>query len=183
MAESLWLPLDAAVWRNPGMNAVRRSNVGFWAVLLAIFFGLPEILDRNLVRGDPPAVEGRFLDGKEFSWAEVRGQPVLLYFWGTWCPVCRTMQGSIQSLTEDHSVVTVALQSGTQEEIRAYLERHSLSWLVISDPTGSIAGRYGLRAVPALFFINGGGQIRFAATGYTTELGIRFRLWLMDKLA
>lgn len=164
------------------MKAILRSNGWFWFVLLAILFGLPAVRDRSLVQGAPPAVAAHFLDGGEFTWGDLKGQPVLLYFWATWCPVCRTMQSSIQSLTDDHLVVTVALQSGAKEEIRAYLEKNGLRWRVIPDPTGSVAERYGLRGVPALFFIDRGGQIRFTATGYTTELGIRFRLWLMNNI-
>jgi len=49
---------------------------------------------------------------------------------------------------------------------------------VLNDPDGVIATRWGVRAVPASFIVDGAGQIRFVEIGYTTGIGLRLRLWL-----
>ncbi|MGE0082668.1 MAG: protein disulfide oxidoreductase, partial [Thiohalomonadaceae bacterium] len=44
----------------------------------------------------------------------------------------------------------------------------------------ALAARYGVRAVPTTFIIDGAGRIRFREVGYTTGPGLRLRLWLAD---
>lgn len=165
------------------MKVTRCWNGWFWLTLPVLFFGLSAVLDRGLVREIPPPLATSDLNGKPFAWADAAGRPVLLYFWATWCPLCGAMQNSLTSVDADHQVITVALQSGTESELRAYLQTQGLAWRVISDPAGLIGARYGLRGVPALFFIDRHGRIRFTATGYTTEIGIRVRLWLTARMA
>jgi alkyl hydroperoxide reductase subunit AhpC len=49
---------------------------------------------------------------------------------------------------------------------------------VLNDTDGSVSRAWGVQAVPASFIIDTDGQIHFIEVGYTTELGIRMRLWL-----
>lgn len=164
------------------MKIGRRSNFWFWLALGAVLLVLPAVRDRGLVQDFPPPLAAADLNGETLGRPGLEGRPTLLYFWATWCPVCRAMQASIRSVAEDHQVVTVAQQSGSDAELRHYLTLQGLGIRVVSDPTGAIAERYGLRGVPALFFIDRNGRIRFTATGYTTEIGIRIRLWLIDRM-
>lgn len=164
------------------MKKPRRPSTWFWLALVLVF-ALLSLVERGPVQDTPPPLAAADLNGNAFTWADLTGRPALLYFWATWCPVCSAMRSSVRSVAKDHPVVTVALQSGTDAELRNYLNRHELAIRVFSDPAGAIAERYRLRGVPALFFIDRNGQIRFSATGYTTEIGIRIRLWLMAHMA
>jgi len=58
------------------------------------------------------------------------------------------------------------------------MQKKQLAWSVINDTHGHIAESYGVKAVPALFFINTDGDIVFTSVGYTSEWGLRLRLWL-----
>ncbi|MEJ2509848.1 MAG: redoxin domain-containing protein, partial [Gammaproteobacteria bacterium] len=84
---------------------------------------------------------------------------------------------SIASIAKDYRVITVAQQSGSADAIRAYLHKHQVDFPVLADPDGSLSRRYGVRAVPASFVVGPRGRIRFVEVGYTTELGLRARLW------
>ena len=53
--------------------------------------------------------------------------------------------------------------------------------MTVLDEDGAISKRYGLRGVPAVFVLDGSGKIRFSSVGYTSELGIRIRLWLAGR--
>lgn len=160
------------------MNFRLTSGWWFWPVLLAVLLVAPGWLDRGLVRGDPPPLATRSLDGAAFAWADVAGRPSVLYFWATWCPICRATRGNVEALADDYPVITVALQSGTEQGLRAFVEREHFALPVYPDPDGAIAARYGLRGVPAIFVIDSRGTIRYAMTGYASELGLRARLWL-----
>lgn len=164
-------PAEASRWRR------WLGHLAWLLLFAAVYFGVRFYQQRTLVEGPAPALHAALLDGGSFDLATARGAPLLVYFWATWCPVCRLEQGSIESLARDHRVVTVALQSGEPATVRKYLEEHGLRVPVINDPDGAIARVWGVRATPTLFFIDRGGSIRFRELGYTTETGMRVRLW------
>lgn len=130
-----------------------------------------------LASGEAPPLAGALVEGGGFDLAAPRDRPLLVYFWASWCPVCRMSNGGIQALAAGHPVITVAMQSGSEAQIRAYLIREGLSFPVISDPDGAVSGRWGVPAVPASFIVDRDGQIRFSSVGYTTGAGLRARLW------
>lgn len=132
----------------------------------------------NTARGAAPPLEGVDLEGKATSLAELRGRPVLVHFWATWCPVCRFEQDSIESVARDWAVLSVALEDTPAAELRAYMDAAGLSFPVLPDPHGRLAARYGVRGVPASFVVDAAGHIRFTSVGYTTGAGLRLRLWL-----
>jgi alkyl hydroperoxide reductase subunit AhpC len=47
----------------------------------------------------------------------------------------------------------------------------------LNDEDGWISEKWGVHAVPASFIIDRTGRIRFVEVGYTTEIGLRLRLW------
>jgi len=104
-----------------------------------------------------------------------------VYFWASWCGICKLEQGVINSIQKDWPVITVAMQSGKAADIQAYLQEHQLDWLVVPDPDGSLAQRYGVRGVPSSFILDKDGVIRFQEAGYTTTLGMRARLWAAQR--
>jgi thiol-disulfide isomerase/thioredoxin len=112
------------------------------------------------------------------SWrAAHSGQAVALHFWADWCPICRTEENSVSRLSRDWPVLSVAMQSGDPVHVQSVLTRRELGWHTAIDADGQIAQRYGLSAVPALVVVDAQGQIRFVELGYTSEIGMRLRLW------
>lgn len=91
------------------------------------------------------------------------------------------MDGTISELSIDYEVMTVAMQSGGNQEVIAHMRKKGLSFPVIADESGEISRRYGLQAVPAFFVLNPSGEIAFSGMGYTTKWGIEMRLWLAGK--
>lgn len=153
------------------------ANLAWLLLAAAIYYGARFYQQRALVEGPAPELRAALIGGGEFDLATARAAPVLVYFWATWCPVCRLEQGSIESLARDHRVVTVALQSGDAATVGKYLQEQGLRAPAINDPDGAIARTWGVRATPTFFFIDRDGLIRFRELGYTTEVGMRGRLW------
>jgi len=150
-------------------------------VILGLFLGIQAYLQRDMAQGQAPPLRASLLSGDRTVLADHAGEAVLLHFWATWCPVCRLEHGSIDRLAEDHQVITVAIQSGAEAEIRGFMDEHELDFPVIADPDGRLAARYGVKGVPASFFIDGDGRIAFRTRGYTTGWGLRARLWLTAR--
>ena len=147
-------------------------------MVLVLILGIRAWQQSGTASGPAPALAGELLDGKPVALAAFAGQPVLVHFWATWCPICRAEQGSIDALARDLPVITVAMQSGDREAVIQFLRKETLSFPVLNDPDGVLAAQWGVRAVPASFIVDGAGQIRFLEIGYSTGVGLRLRLWL-----
>ena len=146
-------------------------------VALAVLL-LQAWLTRDAPRGPAPAIRGSLLDGTPVTLAGMRGKPVLVHFWATWCPICRLEEDSIDALAEDHQVITIATTSGEAAEVRSYLQQNGLGFPVLLDETGEVGRAWGVKGVPASFIIDADGDIAHATVGYSTGIGLRLRLWL-----
>lgn len=145
---------------------------------VALFFAVKAWVQRDMISGEAPGLAGLDLNGEQVTLADYRGQTVLVHFWATWCRICRLEQGTIESLSHDWPVLTVATRSGTAAELAEHMAANGLTHTVILDPEGHLAARYGVRGVPASFVVDANGEIRFRETGFTTGWGLRTRLWL-----
>ena len=128
--------------------------------------------------GKAPPLAGSDLAGEPVSLAEYRGKPVLLHFWATWCGVCKVEQHNIDAVSRDLPVLSVASQSGGASEVATFVREHGIAPRVVVDEQSVLASRFGVQAFPASFVIDGEGEIRHVEVGYTTELGLRARMWL-----
>ena len=169
---------------SPAKTGATRRRVLRYAVelvvVLVIILGVRVWQQQGVASGPAPALAGVLLDGEKYfslSLAALNGQPVLVHFWATWCPVCRAEQGSIEALAKEYPTITVAMQSGDAGAVAAHLNKEALSFPVLNDPDGTIAAQWGVRAVPASFVVDGAGRIRCVEVGYTTGVGLRLRLW------
>lgn len=126
--------------------------------------------------GPAPQLHGKLLNGQPFLYPQ-GDQPMLVYFWGSWCPVCALQKSAIDSIAKDYPVITVAMQSGDNAEVQQYLVDNDLSFAVMNDPDSRIASQWSVTGVPAVFIISPDRQVEFVEVGYRTELGLRSRLW------
>lgn len=146
-------------------------------MVLLLLAGVRAWQHRGAASGAAPPLAGILLDGGSYALAAAPGRPVLVYFWATWCAICRAQQGSIGAIANEHAVITVAMQSGSAANVRRHLHKEALGFRVLNDPDGVIAAQWGVRAVPASFVVDAYGQVRFLEVGYTTGVGLRMRLW------
>ena len=150
-------------------------------LIFAVLFAVKAYTQRDLVRDKLPNFEATLLDGQKINVSDLQGKPLLLHFWASWCPVCDLEKDSIQAISKDHRVISVAMNSGTDLEVNHYLTENNLSFPTIIDEQGKLAKMFGVRGVPVSFIISPDGNIAFSESGYTTEIGLRFRLWLANN--
>jgi len=146
--------------------------------MVIFIIGIRAYVSRNLIEGMAPQIQATTLQGTQVNLHSSDPRPVLLHFWASWCPICALEEGSIERLSQDYNVITVAMQSGDADEVHQYLKQNKLTFPVINDPEGRISQLYGLRGVPSSFIIDTKNQIRFSESGYTTGVGLQLRLWL-----
>lgn len=164
---------------NQGSSRKRRYIRGLLEVLVlvALLMVVRGFQTRNVVRGPAPEFQARLLDGTAVNVSDYRGKPLLLQFWATWCPICQYQQGSIDALARKNAVLTVAMDDLTEAEMRRWLSEQGIAYPVVLDTDGSLSGLYGVQGVPTSIIIDPSGDIGFVEVGYTTEIGLRLRLW------
>ena len=162
------------------MSARNKSRWRRWLlealVFVAILYGLQLWMAREMISGNAPALVAMDLNERVVDLA-VQKEPTLVYFWATWCPICKLMDSDIAAIAQDHRVITIAMQSGGADEIRQHLAERGLQLTTLSDPEGQLARQWGVQAVPAAFVVLPNRAIFSKTRGYSTEIGLRARLW------
>ena len=135
------------------------------------------LVDDRSVQVDELAPDFRLtdLDGNVVMLSDFRGKTVVLNFWATWCPPCREEMPEFQELwdhrgadgTDDLVVVAVNfLRDDTVGAATKFIEANEFTFVVVFDTTrGDVAARYGVRGLPATFFIDRNGVVRTTALG------------------
>lgn len=155
------------------------KNLLWLIATIAIFFAMQAYQTRNVPQNalefSGMSTTGELLSLSEFQQTH-RREPVLLYFWASWCPICKHTAPNIDAIVPDAAVLTIASQSGAATEVRERLQHERRNWTTIADPDGSIQSKYGFFGVPAFVIIGQDGKIYATSIGYTTEFGLRMRL-------
>lgn len=104
-------------------------------------------------------------------------KPILLHIWATWCPVCKAEADNIQRLSEYYEVITIAVNSGSDEEINRYLKENSLDYKVINDENGFLAKKLNIAVYPTTFIYDKNRNLLFGEVGYTSSFGLFIRMF------
>jgi cytochrome c biogenesis protein CcmG/thiol:disulfide interchange protein DsbE len=102
--------------------------------------------------------------GPSFSLADLKGKPVILNFWASWCVSCRQEARDLeyywQTVGKEKGVqvVGVAIQD-TVEAAKEFANSYGKTYILGLDTDGKAAINYGVTGVPETFFIDSKGVI------------------------
>lgn len=146
-------------------------------VILVVITAVRLWMQRDVVSGEAPNIMAQLLSGQSFDLYQSKQRPILIHFWATWCPVCKLEQSNIENISKDHALISIVMQSGNDKEIKEYMFKENLTFKVINDEMGTLSKKYNVRGVPVSFVVDKENKIKFVEVGYSTELGLRLRLW------
>jgi peroxiredoxin len=136
--------------------------------------GLGLLDDGTVAVGEPaPDFVLATLDGERVRLSDFRGRTVVLNFWASWCTPCRDEMPEFQSLYEERAAVgdfvVIAvdwIDSDSRGAVREFAEDFGLTFPVVLDTAGSdVKERFGVRGLPATFFIDRDGVLRARTFG------------------
>lgn len=159
------------------------------AVVPLVVLGLLALVVLSRLPASSPTAVGRMapdfvladLDGNPVRLADLRGRPVVVNFWASWCGPCVEEFPLLREADERHAddglAIVGIVYDDRSEAARAFMERTGATWTAAMDPGGRVAAAYGILAPPETFFIGRDGTI------VARQIGQFSASSLEDKLA
>ncbi len=121
-------------------------------------------VEGNQVGNLAPDFQVQNLDGENVSLSELRGKPVMLNFWATWCPPCVSEMSYIQQIYKewsDKGLVLLTIDVGeSSARVKEFLQAYNLSLPTLLDTERRVAQKYSIKYYPTTFFIDKNGIIQ-----------------------
>ena len=155
-----------------------KSVLIYCAFLLVVTWGVDLWRAQSIASGKAPGLLTMSIKGDKIDLTAIsQDKPVLVYFWATWCSVCSTVSPSVDFVSDNMQVITVALSSGNDKRVQQYLNAKNYDFTVINDSKGLIGRAWGISLTPTLMVIDKG-QITSVTTGFTSPFGMWARMLL-----
>ena len=172
----------------PTPSRLRKYSILFAEAMLfiAAFMAISAYQARTLLPTDhepAPSLRATTLQGEEFDLVNLKGTPVLIYFFAPWCRICSASADNIVRLRrwrseEELAIVIVALDWQEHGQILEYANEHELNApVVMGNPR--IAADWKVHGFPTYYVLDSEHEVVRRDFGYSTQLGLLWRSWLL----
>ena len=96
------------------------------------------------------------------------------------CPTCKLEASNLESIKDDAHFISVAVNSGSDDELKSFMQERGYTYDVVNDEDGKLSERFGVGAFPTTFIYDCNGTLKFSEVGYSTTLGLKARLSLVN---
>jgi cytochrome c biogenesis protein CcmG/thiol:disulfide interchange protein DsbE len=167
---------------------MRQAKLTGQVIVLAAVLGLLALLVWRLthqhhtpkVGAEAPAFSLRRLGATEtVDLASLRGKPVVLNFWASWCVPCKGEAPVLEQAWTKYksrvAFVGIDYHDVTSDAMR-FVSAHSLTFPMVQDGSGDITqSRYGITQVPETFVLDRSGRILLHLPGPVNGADFRTR--------
>ncbi|MBD8497664.1 thiol-disulfide oxidoreductase ResA [Paenibacillus arenosi] len=120
-----------------------------------------------------PNIKLQQLNGDVQELTNLKGQAIVLNFWGTWCEPCTREMPAFQRAHEewkDKGVSIIAINNGEDPiTVNNYVNAMNITFPIWLDSKKSVAKAYGIRPLPTTFFIKPDGTVHNIILGEVEE--------------
>jgi len=116
------------------------------------------------------------IDHKPFSLASFQGEkPVYLFFWATWCPICKKEIPRVKALQDElgDKIEILAINIAVNDSVanvKQYQKDHKLNYSLAFDQGSKVSKQYGVIGTPTQVVIDIDGNIRYLGHQYPVGL-------------
>lgn len=112
------------------------------------------------------------LEGRPIQLSSLKGCGVVLYFFASWCPYCERQTPAIveahkQLRKQGVVFVGVNLYDDAEEDVRAFMAQHGITFPTVVDREEAIADLYRIQGVPQTVLISPRGTVARHIGGYS----------------
>jgi cytochrome c biogenesis protein CcmG, thiol:disulfide interchange protein DsbE len=123
--------------------------------------------------------------GDRIRLSDLKGHPVLIDFWASWCDACRVEAPVLDAVARRHKergLVVIGVATGDQPgQASHFAARHGLSYPIAYDAGDRVAAAYGVSSLPTLVVVDASGNVTAVHSGYEGENALeRIVLPLLD---
>jgi thiol-disulfide isomerase/thioredoxin len=120
-----------------------------------------------------PDFEFSDFDGKRMKLSDLRGRPVLVNFWASWCIPCRAEMPDIEAALQTYApqkFAAVGVNNGEKYKVaQQFLDKVGARFTAFAyDSDAAVARRYAVQGMPTSYFIDGQGVITLVVLGPLT---------------
>lgn len=149
----------------------------FLPVLLAVALGVilyngigkdPSHLDSALIGHPVPAFKLPLLQqpDKTVGPEQLKGRPILLNVWATWCPTCEMEYPYLKQLASQGVYIVGVDYKDDPDQAKQWLEKRGNPYAyVIQDAKGTLGFDLGVYGAPETFLIDANGIVRYRQVG------------------
>jgi len=108
------------------------------------------------------------ITGDKVSLSDFSTDVIVLNFWATWCPPCRQEIPDfvdVYNKYRDEGVQFIGVSDEGAAIIRDFADQYGINYLLLVDRNSTIMSKWGIRAIPTTFILNGNGQIIYKNVG------------------
>jgi peroxiredoxin len=126
------------------------------------------------------------LSGGTIALKDLRGQPIVVHFWTTWCQPCKYELPLLEKFHREHKsrglVVLAISVDASADVVKRYLAERDYTFPVALDPEYAVADRFRLRGLPGTFIVGRDGFIKARGHGpreWDSPAARNFANWLL----
>ena len=152
------------------------KEILFFVVLLTILTNTISIYKSRDLSKSPLTIQNfQLINNKEYKIAD--NKPILIHFWATWCPTCKLEASNINFLSKHFQVISIAVQSGSNEAIKNYLDANNYTFKVVNDNSGMLSSKFHIAGFPTTFIYDKNKKVLFSDVGYTSTLSLYLKMY------